>query len=189
MCDFLLLGENIVQDTLEYRGTYRSTSMYISEMSEDSDVNKWFIWYVQKGGKLGIINNIDKAKKIVTLYEKLPTPKTFEIVRIVKDVKEVPTEEEFIGYDLSDSYHYSLLSWGLEIDNDTTGYGFEKIDPLLSLTKSYFKPKLNKNGLFYNKDDAKFCLDCMMSLQEIKPDLWEGEDYCFEIVGLSIVAC
>ncbi len=184
MNKFLILGESIVKENLGYRGTYRAIPTYVTEMKKDSTINKMFDWYIQTGGQIGVVDDFQRAKKFAEAYLKLEKPIRFEVVRIIENSRDIEEGEELLGYDLSDSYHYSLLSWGLEIDKENDD-SLRKIFPLLKLVKSFFKPKLNSNSLFQNIDDAQFCLDCLMALQHLRPNLWEGDEYNFEIVGLS----
>jgi hypothetical protein len=187
MDKFLILGTNIVEGYANYRGTYRTVPNYVNNQSEDSIVNKHFMWYLNEGDQLGIIKNLEKAKKMVGLYEKLNPPQKFEIVRILEDKEKQKNGEEFLGFDISSNYGYSLLSWNLDIGlkNYQNDEILQKIRPLVNLVREYFKPKLNRYSLFNDIDTAQFCLDCMMSLQKIRPGFWENEEVRFEIIGLS----
>lgn len=144
---------------------------------------------MEVGGELGIISDIYKAKKIVDLYKNLIPPQIFEVVRIL-EVNEPPLEnEEFLGFDLSCGYGCSLLSWELDIDNEGEEEDrlLKQILPLISLVKKHFKPLLNKNSLFDDSETAKFCLECLMALQDIVPGIFENEEMIFEVIGLSKV--
>ena len=71
---------------------------------------------MEVGGEFHIINDIEKAKKIVELYKNLTPPQILEVIRILEVNETPPGNEEFLGYDLSCGYFYSLLSWGLDIE-------------------------------------------------------------------------
>jgi hypothetical protein len=172
-----------------YKGTYRMNPGYIEELPEDSEVNQLFSWYMEVGGEFHIINDIEKAKKIFELYKNLTPPQIFEVVRLLEVNETPPGNEEFLGYDLSCGYFYSLLSWGLdiEIEGEEEDRLLKQISPLMDLVKKHFKPLLNKNCLFYDSETAKFCLECLMALQDIVPGLFENEEIIFEVIGLSKV--
>ena len=185
----LILGTNVIDGYDHYKGTYRTSPYYVEELPEDSEVNKLFFWYIGDGDELEIISDINKAKKIVELYRNLSPPQLFEVVRVL-ELNEIPPEnEEFLGYDLSCGYYYSLLSWALDIENkgEEEDRVLKQISPLLNLVKKNFKPLLNKNCLFDDAETAKFCLECLMALQDIRPGLFENEEALFEVVGLSKV--
>jgi hypothetical protein len=58
------------------------------------------------------------------------------------------------------------------------------LKPLLRLTTEHFKPKLNANGLFDDEATARYCLEVMMAMQKLSPNLWEDEKFIFEIKGI-----
>ena len=187
MSKYLILGNNKVDGYDKYKGTYRTTPYYVDNECEDSEVNQHFFWYVDEIEQFGFLSNLEKTKKMVELYNKLASPIKFDLVRITESRHETRIEEEFLGFDLCDRYHYSLLSWNLDIGlkkykNDKI---LKMIEPLINLVREYFKPVLNRYGLFDDIETAQFCLDCMMSLQDIRPGLWENEDFKFEVTGLS----
>jgi hypothetical protein len=186
---FTILGTNMLDGYDHYKGTYRTSPSYIEELPENSEVNKLFRWYIDVGGELEIISDIEQAKKIVEIYKNLTPPQIFEVVRIL-EVNEQPLEnEEFLGFDLSCQYYYSLLSWELDIVNKKIEKDrlIQQILPLIKLVKKYFKPLLNKNCLFDDSETAKFCLECLMALQDIKPGIFEDKEEIFEVIGLSKV--
>jgi hypothetical protein len=186
---FLILGTNMLDGYDHYKGTYRMNPGYIEELSEDSEINQLFFWYMEVGDELGIISDIHKAKKIVELYKNLIPPQIFEVVRILEVNEPPPGNEEFLGFDLSCGYGCSLLSWGLDIDKEGEEEDrlHKQISPLIRLVKKHFKPLLNKNSLFDDSETAKFCLECLMALQDIVPGIFENEEMIFEVIGLSKV--
>ncbi len=98
-------------------------------------------------------------------------------------------DAEFLGYDLSCGFHFSLLAQGLEVSEEQKSSWAEDsklriLLPLVQLIAAHFVPKLNANTLFDSCQDAEFCLKCMMALQKLYPNLWEGDKAVFEIVGL-----
>lgn len=186
---FTILGTNMIDGYDHYKGTYRTSPDYIEKLPEDSEVNKFFSWYMEVGGEFHIINDIEKAKKIVELYKNLTPPQILEVIRILEVNETPPGNEEFLGYDLSCGYFYSLLSWGLdiELEGEEEDRLLKQISPLMDLVKKHFKPLLNKNCLFDDSETAKFCLGCLMALQDIVPGLFENEEVIFEVIGLSKV--
>ena len=172
-----------------YRGTDRTAPFYNDKLDENHKVNQAFLWYCAEGGEFGIVSDLTKAEDLVNLYYQLTPPQYFEVVELTEKNQPPVTKGVFLGFDLSAGFNYSLLSWKLEFDqyipaglpeNDL----FFTLKPLLYLIKDFFQPKLNENGLFNDYDTAAFCLECMMTLQKLRPGLWENEDIEFEIVGL-----
>lgn len=186
---FKILGTNMIKGYDHYKGTYRTSPDYIEELPEDSEINQLFSWYMEVGGELHIISDIEKAKKMVELYKNLTHPHILEVIRILEINEIPPGNEEFLGYDLSCGYGCSLLSWGLDIDNEVEEEDrlHKQISPLIRLVKKHFKPLLNKNSLFDDSETAKFCLECLMALQDIVPGIFENEEMIFEVIGLSKV--
>ncbi len=186
---FLILGTNVIDGYDHYKGTYRTSPYYVEKLPEDSEINQLFLFYIGSDDELEIISDIDKAKKIVALYKDLSPPQIFEVVRVLEVDETPPGSEEFLGHDISCGYYRSLLSWGLDIENEGEEEDrlLKQILPLISLVEKHFKPLLNKNCLFDDSETAKFCLECLMALQDIVPGIFENEEMIFEVIGLSKV--
>jgi hypothetical protein len=186
--NFRILGGITKGQPQNYRGQSRTTPYYCEEMPHSNKVNQLFFWYCDEGGEDGTVHDLKKATELVEAYAKLDPPQFFEIVEITKNGEPAKTKSEFLGFDLS-SGGYSLLGWGLDfvfikphdVINDEI---LDLILPLLQLVQKHFQPELNKYGLFSEYKIAKFCLDCMISLQQIRPGLWENEDVKFEVIGV-----
>lgn len=186
--NFRILGQTTKGQPINYRGESRATPYYCEELGNSHRVNQLFFWYCDEGGEDGIVHNLKKALELVTAYAQLDPPQIFEIIEITKNSNQATTKSEFLGFDLS-SGGYSLLGWGLnfvfvqphDISNDAK---LVMILPLLQLIHNHFQPKLNVNALFNDYEAAKFCLDCMMALQQIRPGLWENEEINFEVIGV-----
>jgi hypothetical protein len=187
--DLLILKETTRDYTSVYRGTDRPTIYYQSTSDENHEVNRAFLWYCREGGQLGVVHDLAKAREVVEACRRLDPPQYFEVIEVTTENRPPTIGGSFLGFDLSSGYHYSLLSWGLEIDRPSLENTPEDdplwiIQPLLHLIKKHFQPQLNSNGLFDEYDTARLCLDCMMALQSIRPGLWENEEVKFEVVGL-----
>lgn len=177
------------KESSQYRGTERITPYHIDELGDEHKVNKAFLEYCSEGNEYGIVHNLTKAKELIEVYRQLDPPQHFEIVEVTADKYPPETQSKFLGFDLSSGYHYSLLSWGLDIDREppddmAIDDKFLTLQPLLRLTKKYFQPRLNLSGLFEDYDTANFCLECMLAMQKIRPGLWENDEVKFEVIGL-----
>jgi hypothetical protein len=89
------------------------------------------------------------------------------------------------------TYSYSLLETGLrELGRNDPGDDamLRLLQPIFILLKEHFQPRLNENGLLAEYAAAKLCLDCMMALQQLRPDLWENESIVFDVVGVWLVS-
>jgi hypothetical protein len=175
-----------------YRGTDRMTPYYVDEVDQDHPVNQAFFWSIEEGGDLGIVHDLHTARELVQLYRKIEPPQCFEIVQVVDQNDTLEDSAELLGFDIAAGFNYSLLGWHLEIDREPKpewehDQTLKTIQPLLKLVKAYFQPRLNVNGLFSDWSTAFFCLDCMMALQRVRPNLWENDDVVFDVVGLWLI--
>lgn len=183
----LILGDPVNRAHTRYRGAYRRMPYYHDEFPEDHPVNQAFLWLVDEGGESGIVGDLAKASNLVSVYHSW-TGEEFEIVEVVFPPEEPVVGSRLLGYDIC-NYWYSLLSWGLEFERSSElevqrDPGMQIIDPLLQLLGEYFRPRLNGNGLFDDSETAAFCLECMMALQRVRPNLWENDTVVFNVVGL-----
>jgi hypothetical protein len=184
MAKFLILGEPFGTSDPLYRGTYRTYPSYVENDSSNSVVNTYFHWFVQQGGELGIVYDRKKALETVEAYAKLNQSQHFEVIRLLGEKDESGVGEEFIGFDICSKSYYSPLAWKFYKHSEEEF----SAAPLLQLAQKYFTQLLNDKGLFSDKGDAEFCLQCLQALDVGWPNLFEsGDSKCFEVVGLSIV--
>ena len=188
--EFLVLGNNLERDCPAYRGTYRSSPYFLDDLSEDHPANQAFLVYVHAGSTLRTVDDLTIAQRLVAEYSRLDPPQHFEVVALLRG-RISDTDDTFLGYDLSSGFHLSLLSRGLNIPANqkvwTENDSLRVLLPLARLVGSYFRPKLNANLLFDTYEDASFCLECMMALQKLHPNLWEGDEAVFDVVALERV--
>ncbi len=187
--NLLILELEMTTQDRAYRGTYRASPSYCEELDADHEANQAFFWYCYEGDDPDIVHDLTKARELVAIYRRLDPPQRFEIVEVVVGNGSPTLDGQFLGFDVSADYYYSLLSWGLEIAKELSPDLVDEparqiLDPLLKLTQAFFQPQLNMNGLFDDYETARFCLECMLALQEIQPGLWENEEVAFEVVGL-----
>ncbi len=171
-----------------YRGVERPSLAYVANVGDDHEANQAFNRFLSASDLKEIIQDINLARDLVNIYGRLDPPQPFEIVEITTE-NHSPTiiAGTFLGFDVACVYRISLLSGGLEIDRDppakiSASDLIWKMRPLFRLVKSYFKPRLNQNGLFDDYETAIFFLEVMMTLQQIRPKLWE--DCKYEVLGL-----
>jgi len=177
-----------------YRGTDRFGPSPIDHLSEHHPANQAYVWYAQYGEEIAL-DNLDKSVELIREYARLDPAQNLELLEIAYPNEPFETSEHtFIGYDLSAFLNFSLLSWGLKIDEEDPSPNTPKDDiywdifPLIKLTYNHFRPLLNSYGLFNDYKVADECLTCLMALQKIRPNLWENEDFIFEVVKLAIVS-
>lgn len=167
-----------------YRGTYRAHPYYCDQFPESHEVNQVFLWFIEEGGELGVVHDMEKARNLVELYRKC-TGEQFEVVEVTTERDPPFVGTDFLGFDLSCGFNNSLLWWGLDLQRQ--GHQMKDnervLNPLLRLVEEFFRPKLNSNGLFADCDTAAFCLECMTALQKIRPGLFEGNGE-YEVVGV-----
>ena len=175
-----------------YKGTFRAHPSYHSELPRDHAVNQAFYRFLELGGESGVIHDLEQARNIVSQYSHVDPPIQFSIVEAVSPLAAPILGRQFLGIDLSCGLGNSLLSWGLVLSSsaiDVEGDSIvATIEPLLRLIERYFKPLLNVNGLFDKADDAAFCLECMLSLQSLVPNLFENDEHSgFQPISLYLV--
>jgi hypothetical protein len=175
--------------TSGYRGTDRSSPHYYDAVEQSHPVNQAFLNYVDFQDKLLTSSDLVQTANLVQLYEQLDPPQHFEIVEVTKEDEKPQTQSDLLGYDLSGYFHYSLLAYGFKLCAQTTVVLppddiYWTIVPLVCLIEHHFKPRLNANSLFSEYAGARFCLDCMMALQKIRPELFESPTYQFDVVGV-----
>lgn len=185
----LILGEPLGETPIHYRGTDRATPSYCSNLPDDHPANQAFFWYTNESYPNGIVHDIDAAEKLIRAYASIEPAQSFELVEVVEE-QEIPNiGNECFGYDISHSYHYSLLSWGLQLgqtsENSLSAEDlYWELTPILQLIQQFFRPQLNQYSLFHDATTAQFCLDCMMAVQAVRPGLWEHEEVKFCVLGI-----
>lgn len=189
--DLLILGPPTRAVSPRYCGTYRTVPHYVAGISEDHPANQAFFWYCSIYPS-STIRDLSKAQALVEAYCRLQSPQRFEIVEVTTGNRPPVARGRLLGFDLSASYHFSLLSWGLHLDpgpldNPAPEDRLHVLKPLFRLIEAHFRPQLNTSGLFNDYETASLCLDCMMALQQIRPNLWENEAVMFEVVGLWLI--
>jgi hypothetical protein len=182
-----LLGKNLIYREIDYRGLDRDTPNYIGELPDDHPINQTWWNLVDRRDEYFLLDNLEFARQVVNEYSNLNPPINYEIVEIT-DADEQPetSSHEFLGFDIDYAYHISTLSVGFKVDqrNPTPTELECKIFPLFQLVARYFSPLLNRNGLFTNVENAKFCLEVQMALQKVVPGLYESDQCEFQVRGL-----
>jgi hypothetical protein len=174
---------------LSYRGTHRANPTHCDELPEDHEVNKLFYWFLEEGGQLGVVGDLQKALRFADLWNLLVSELArFEVIEVTDGDMPPESKGVFMGYDLSARYNNSLLWWQLQ-----PGEGIRSLPPAVrdgcDLLYRQYAPQLNGQGLFQTSDVASGCLKAMIALQDICPNLFEGGDIrVFQVVGLYRVS-
>lgn len=174
-----------------YRGTYRAHPTYSERLPEDSEINKLFFWFLEEGGELAVVHDLSKALRYAELLNDHPLPRRshFEVVEVTDGDEPPHVGGELLGFDVSSGYNNSLLWWwqpatqpgaiaSVERNGDTSPSATifpEPIRALSTLIKRFYTPRLNRNGLFQTPVSASECLRDMDALQQLCPNLYEGE--------------
>ena len=182
---FLALKEPVIYGNPTYRGTERIDPYYVSSLDIEHPVNQAFLRYASRVG-IYDLDDIDELQNVIKLYDQLIPPEHYEFVEITEADESPKICTNLLGFDLVHLFHQSLLSSGMHFsekhprttDLDKLAY------PLLCLIESFFQPQLNNFGLFTTLHDAEFCLECMMAVQALRPNLWEAEEDRFRVVGI-----
>jgi len=173
----------------KYRGTYRSHPTHCGELSDDSEINELFFWFLEEGGELGVVHNSAKAFRFAQLWNsRIAGNSRFEVIEAT-DSNRPESGGQFIGVDLSAGYNNSLLSCGLKLCSEVSHLA-ASIGELCGLVSRHFSPELNESGLFQNFEIASFCLRSMIALQDLSPNLFEGGDLrefqCVSLYALEL---
>jgi hypothetical protein len=145
------------------------------------------MWYLQEGGEIGIVHDLDKARRFAALCSRCFTTKQFEVIEVTDGHSSPCLAGDFLGFDLSQGYNNSLLCWGLE--TKAPAMNDEPVQVLWKVIARLFSPKLNANGLFSDIDEAVTCRRSMIAIQALKENFFEGDDLAkFKTVGVYRVS-
>ena len=173
-----------------YRGTEGNEPGYDFQLPEDHPLTEAVLAYARRYGDEDAMLTADEAFRIAELYMK-HLGKRFDVLECVLEEGKPVYDGVFLGYDLSYGFGNSLLSHGLtdrrEPPDLPKEHPFWSIEPIYSLVDIHFSPRLNEYMLFESIDDARFCLECMMTIQSIQPGTYEFGDY--EVVGVYLLNC
>jgi hypothetical protein len=167
-----------------YRGTERAHPSYCYGLPDEHEINQLFFWFLEEGGELGVVHDVQKARRFAQLWNARRTPPDqFEVIEVT-DGNAPVREGTFIGFDLSSGYNNSLLAPGLA----QITHPVDLSEPVLEsyeLISRNFAPQLNRHGLFDTFETADLCLRAMNALQQLSPNFFEWGD--FQPTGLFVI--
>ena len=170
----------------QYKGTDRSSPLYIERFPHEHPVNQIVLSFAQEGeGKFA--TDIEQAVELIRLY-RMYNDEEFELIETVHVGEAATMPGDFLGWDVSLFFGESHIWNGIcrsssnyEAIADSLPWG-EEASRFTRLMDLYFTPRLNQNGLFDLYEDAVFYRDCHDSIQSLQPGCFEyGE---FEILGI-----
>jgi hypothetical protein len=164
--DYAILKELSINQEENYRGLERLTPINFYE----PNLFELYEWYSSEVGA-GYIHNQQKAVALIKEYKKYG--QNFELLRICQEYDK--SDNEFLGIDVASCGGYSMLKSGLLswINNLTS----KEITGIIDVIVRYFKPKLNDNLLFFNKEDANLFAKVTNEIGNIK--LIDKKEYGF----------
>ena len=174
----------------QYRGTYRAHPTYVDSAGSDDEVNRLFFWFLEEGGELGVVHDsVNALRYAALLNERSDGTRRFEVVEATNGDADPQAGVEFLGFDLSAGCNNSLLWWwGTEppMYSDALPAAVRELGNLIHRCHG---PRRNKHGLFQELQIASECLRSMDALQQLSPNLYEGESLQsgFEAVGLHLI--
>jgi hypothetical protein len=182
----MVLGRPILSNTPRYRGTYRDEPFHIDELPEDHEANRAFRLYVSVTDEGGPIADMDTAVTILKTYRRFASERDFELIEVVSAAEEAAVGKSFLGFDISCGFYYSLVAAALEMTNNEGSRASlaSGVYTLSNLLRRHFHGVLNTHRLFDDRQVAQDCLDAMMALQQIRPNLYENSEMVFEVVGI-----
>jgi hypothetical protein len=143
-----------------------------------------FLWFLEEGGELGVVHDLEKARRYSELLKLHVKDQSFELIEVVDDRATPSCGGQFLGFDLSSHYNSSLLTWGFESLPGLHGLP-GPIHDLCELLNRSYGPQLNASGLFDAYDIATSCLRSMIALQMLSANLFEGGGLAeFAVIGV-----
>lgn len=116
------------------------------------------------------LESLDEALRLAAVFNtKEPT---FDVVGVSRDT--AASHANFLGYDVA-SGRDSVLSWGIKWNAGQKAT--LPLGPLLALMEGYFRPKLNRYGLFDDRETAIMFREVLLAIQALVPDAWESAGY------------
>jgi hypothetical protein len=107
----------------------------------------------------------------------------FDVVGVSRDV--TAPHANLLGYDVASNCRESVLSWGIQWD--PARKAAQPLGPLLTVIESYFRPKLNRYGLFEDPETAALFRDVLLAMQQLIPGVWEAPGH-FQPEVLAVCA-
>jgi len=168
-----------------YRGTYRAHPTHCDTLPEADEINVLFSWFIEEGGELGVVSDIQKALRFAQLWNAyLSEPRHFEVVEVADGSTASEAHGTLMGFDISAGYNYSLLSWGLEVPMSAQELDW-RVRDLYELLSRCYRSLLNSRGLFETPELAGLCLRSLRALQGFCPNLFESGNLDeFQVTGL-----
>jgi len=172
-----------------YRGTDRAHPTYCDALPESHEINRLFFWFLQAGGELGVVGDLNKALRFAELWNaQISGQGTFEVVEVTDGDASPESGGTLLGFDLSAGYNNSLLPCGLKSGPKADAIPATVWDAWESIRRSYI-PELNCNWLFQSADISSTCLQEMITIQDALPNFFEGGDLrSFQTTGLYRVS-
>src|SRR5271155_3695158 len=84
---------------LAYRGTYRAHPTFCDALSPDHEVNRLFAWFLEEGGELGVVHDLDKARRFTELQNRCRPDRHFELVEVTQGKTPSELGGKFLGFD------------------------------------------------------------------------------------------
>jgi hypothetical protein len=172
-----------------YRGTYRAHPTFCDALPENDEINRLFFWFLEVGGELGVVDDLDKALRFAALWNNQTARQGhFEVVEVTAGTAVPESGGKFLGYDLSAGYNNSLLRSGLK-SGTRPGTVSDSVWRAWESAQASFAHELNDACLFQTYQRADDCLEAMAKIQDASPGFFEGCDLRrFEVTGLYLVS-
>ncbi len=172
---YIILGESIASDVSpdNYRGIYRSHAYPHLSIQENERMMELCIKYLDIAGANSAWDNGVKLEdfsmndlKILADFHKRYINPQFEII-YYDYVESCPNGMEFIGIDIAGEGGHSIIGGGFFVNNsepeDNNHYYISK-----GLSQ-YFLSKLNKYGLFFEREVVDICLGILKEWEFLFP--------------------
>lgn len=177
----------------QYRGVQLPGPDYFDELPETHPINQAFLRWVENAGDSGGVDHLEIARQYVGAATMLSEAPKYEIVEATDEYPILGTTALFLGVDAARGFSVSLIADLLSPVNSAD----DKYDTLsryhgpgaiaeYNCLCNEFRPTLNRNGLFPNRETAERFLERARELDSRYPGFLEGDGVAsFRPVALS----
>ena len=182
--NLLILGSPYPYSDSSFRGIDRRCPTIPHQLDENNPLHQAFLWRANRPDLT--VQELAEARNLSRLLAEQNPPEHYELIELTEKNSQPSVGNELLGFDLAIDLNHSLLSFGLEYNLRQEGLdsAHQALIPLLQLVTRFFRPQLNTHGLFDEYAPAEFCLDCLLSLQKLVPNIFDSWEGNYRVVGV-----
>jgi hypothetical protein len=159
-----------------YCGVDRDSLFYDDSEQEDHPFNRMFLEHLD-----GRTQSAEEAKTVLDIANRHKGP-VYDIIE-VSTAPNTTGMDRLLGYDVANGWSMITMINYMSTADYQPVTAFDTINLLFT---RYFRQKLNRHGLFDNREDAEFCLKCTLDFNELQPTRFENRELLERLQVLSI---